>query len=185
MGERERLRELIRLKAFERREAVLSSGQKTGFYFDLKKVSLDPEGAYLVGKLLYEGIRSWSSSVGGVGGLTLGADPLATAVAVVSHLAGDPVPAFIVRKEAKGHGTGAWIEGETNLRREMGLVVLEDVITTGASSLKAIQKVQEAGFNVLGVLAVVDREEGAHENLARDGHALRSLFSAREIIEAV
>jgi orotate phosphoribosyltransferase len=183
MGDRERLGELIRLKAYQKQDAILSSGQRSGYYFDLKRVSLDPEGAYLTGKLLYERIRAWNRKVGGVGGLTLGADPLATAVAIVSHMARDPVPAFVVRKEAKGHGTGAWIEGESNLHREAGLIVLEDVVTTGTSSLRAIEKVQEAGFSVLGVLAVVDREEGAYENLGKRGHPLQSLFTAKEIMQ--
>ncbi len=180
--ERDRLLELLREKSYEKREVVLASGRKSDFYVDCKQTTLHAEGAYLVGKLLYRKMAETYEGVEGVGGLTLGADPIATAVSIASFEAGDPVPAFIIRKEPKGHGTGRWIEGMKNLGRGASVVIVEDVVTTGGSSLKAVKRAEEEGLKVLGVLALVDRCEGGRENIEKEGYRLDSLFERDEIV---
>lgn len=179
---RTRLLDLLRLKAFEKREVTLSSGKKSDFYIDGKQVTLDAEGAYLTGKLLFDLIRTTSPGVRAIGGLTLGADPLVTAISVVSFLEGSPIRAFIVRKEAKSHGTSAWIEGVKGLTRGAPVVIVEDVVTTGESAMKAIRRTEEAGFIVAGVYALVDRSEGGADHLRTSGYTLRSLFSRQDFL---
>lgn len=170
------LLDLLKEKAFERKQVTLASGRQSNFYIDVKRASLEAEGAYLIGRGLFELIRKHFSEAEGVGGLTLGADPLATAVSYTSFLEKHPLPAFIVRKEAKGHGMGKMIEGGHFLKPGSKVVVLEDVVTSGGSSLEATKKVRAHGWNVLGVAAVVDREEGGREALQADGLKLFSLY---------
>lgn len=160
---RQRLLTLLRELAYERREVVLSSGLRSNFYIDCKQVSLGAEGQFLIGQLFHAAAQRLAPSALAVGGLTLGADPLATATSVMSYLGGTPLDAFIVRKEPKGHGTGAWIEGADRLAPGASVIVLEDVVTTGASTLKAIDRVEGAGFRVAQVIALVDRQEGGRE----------------------
>ncbi len=114
--------------------------------------------------------------------MTLGADPIATATAVVSYLEGKSIPAFIIRKEPKGHGTGAWLEGRKNLRPGARVVIVEDVVTSGGSSLKAIRRAEEEGLKVLGVVTLVDREEGGRENIEKEGYWLKAIFTKSDII---
>jgi len=142
---------------------------------------MHPEGLTLVGPLGLAVCSAWGAS--SVGGLTLGADPIAYAIAYASQLAGTPVRAFTVRKEAKQHGTGQLIEGQ--FRPGDAVVVVEDVITTGGSARKAVAAVRAAGGEVLGVLAVVDREEGGREALEQDGLRVHALVPAREILAAL
>lgn len=167
---------LLKEKAFERKAVTLASGRKSNFYIDVKRASLEAEGAYLIGQQLYEVIMREFPDVEGIGGLTLGADPLATAVAYTSYEKKHPLPAFIVRKEAKGHGTGKMIEGGHFLKPNSKVVILEDVVTSGGSSLEAAKKVRAHGWTILGVAAVVDREEGGREALHSDGLKLVSLY---------
>jgi orotate phosphoribosyltransferase len=171
---------LLREKSYERRSVVLASGRASDFYIDGKQTSLHPRGAYLLGRLMLELLPNFGR-VDAVGGPTLGADPLATALALVSGLEGRPVPAFIVRKEPKGHGTRRWIEGKKNLPEGGRFVILEDVVTTGGSGLAAIEKVEEEGYSVTGILAVVDREEGAREAVEARGYRFEALFTKTEI----
>jgi orotate phosphoribosyltransferase len=175
---RRRLLALLTERSYERREVTLSSGKRSNFYIDCKQTTLQAEGHLLVGRLLYAEIanRGGGKRIGGVGGLTLGADPIASAVSLTSALAGDPIPAFIVRKEPKGHGTGAWIEGLKNLAPGAQLAVVEDVVTSGASSLRALERVREAGFIAELVLALVDREEGGREAIEAAGATLVAQF---------
>ncbi len=177
----ERLKLIILEKSYEKRKVVLSSGQESDFYFDGKQTTLDAEGAYLTGKLFFEAIKD-IEDIKGVGGLTLGADPIATATSVVSYLEGKPIPAFIIRKEPKGHGTGAWMEGRRNLRPGSRVIILEDVVTSGGSSLKAISRAEEEGMQVLGVVTLVDREEGGRENIEKKGYWLKSIFTKTNIL---
>src|SRR5678815_2970515 len=142
-----RLLELLRTRAFAEREVTLSSGKKSNFYIDCKQVSLDAEGACLIGELFHAVIDEVAPDAVAVGGLTLGADPLATATSLISFQRGRPRAAFIVRKEPKGHGTNQWLE-TTKLAPGARVVVLEDVVTTGASTLKAIERVRLAGLEV-------------------------------------
>ncbi|MEZ4360683.1 MAG: orotate phosphoribosyltransferase [Kofleriaceae bacterium] len=178
---RARLFNLLRERSFQEREVVLSSGLRSRFYIDCKQVSLDAEGAHLIGCLFSSVIEELAPAAQAVGGLTLGADPLATATSVVSFLRGAARSAFLVRKEPKGHGTGQWIEHAATLRAGAEVVVVEDVVTTGASMLRAIERVTEAGFQVRQTLALVDRGEGGRE--AIEAHApLFALFERKDFL---
>lgn len=171
-----RLLKILKEKAYEEREVTLASGRKSNFYIDVKRVSLTAEGSVLIGEGLFEVLVNKFPGAKAVGGLTLGADPLVTSLAYTSYLKGRPVDAFIVRKEAKGHGTGKLIEGGHSLPKESPVVILEDVVTTGGSGLEAARKVLAHGWKVLGIAAVVDREEGGQEAIEKEGFQLYSLF---------
>jgi orotate phosphoribosyltransferase len=179
-AKRGRLLELLRSRAFQEREVVLSSGRTSNFYIDCKQVSLDAEGAALVGELFHAVIDEIAPQAVAVGGLTLGADPLATATSVASWHAGRPRAAFLVRKEPKGHGTNQWLES-TRLPAGAEVVVLEDVVTTGASTLKAIERARLAGLHVVHALGLVDRLEGGGEAVAREV-PLTTLFTRRDFL---
>lgn len=180
--DRARLLQLLTRLSFERRKVVLSSGRESDFYIDCKRTALTAEGHLLVGRLLFERIRSQLPEVVAVGGLTLGADPLASAVSLTSALAGQPLHAFIVRKEPKGHGTGQWIEGLSVLSPGAKVAILEDVVTTGASTLKAIERAKAEGLDVRGVFALVDRQEGGQEAVAAQGYSVQALFTKKDFI---
>ena len=140
----------------------LASGAKSDVYIDLKKTVLSAEGMELTGRVVFDAIKELD--VEGVGGLTLGADPIAYATALISNISGKPLEAFVIRKETKKHGTMRWLEG--NLKEGARVVIIDDVITTGGSTIKAIERAREAGLEVALVLALVDREEGGRENIA-------------------
>jgi orotate phosphoribosyltransferase len=177
---RARLLELLRTRSFQEREVTLSSGLKSNFYIDCKQVSLDAEGATLIGELFHMVIEEVAPEAVAVGGLTLGADPLATATSVISFQLGRPRAAFIVRKEPKGHGTGQWIES-TSLPAGTPVVILEDVVTTGASTLRAIERSRGAGLKVLHALGLVDRLEGGREAVTAET-PMTTLFSRRDFL---
>lgn len=179
-AKRERLFELLRSRSFQEREVVLSSGRTSNFYIDCKQVSLDAEGATLIGELFHAVIEAVAPQAVAVGGLTLGADPLATATSVVSFQHGRPRAAFLVRKEPKGHGTNQWLES-TRLAAGAPVVVVEDVVTTGAATLKAIERARLAGLDVVHAIGLVDRLEGGRE--AVEAHApLTTLFTRRDFL---
>jgi orotate phosphoribosyltransferase len=180
--DRARLLELLTQRSFERRKVTLSSGKESDFYIDCKRTVLLAEGHWLVGRLLLQQIRERAPQARGAGGLTLGADPLASAVSTVSYLAGWPLHAFLVRKEPKGHGTGQWVEGRSLFEPGAPVAVVEDVITTGASTLKALERVAEEGLRPVGVFALVDRQEGGREAIEARGVSVCSLFSRRDFI---
>ncbi len=180
--DRARLLELLTERSFERRRVVLSSGKESDFYIDCKRTALLAEGHFLIGRLLLEAIRQQAPQAVGVGGLTLGADPLASAVSLTGYLSGAPLAAFIVRKEPKGHGTGQWIEGLSGVGPGAPVAIVEDVVTTGASTLKAIERAQEEGLKVLGAFALVDRLEGGREAVEAAGHRLFTLFTRKDFI---
>jgi orotate phosphoribosyltransferase len=161
-----RLLELLRHKAFAEREVTLSSGKKSNFYIDCKQVSLDAEGACLIGELFHAVIGEVAPKAVAVGGLTLGADPLATATSVLSFQKGSPLAAFIVRKEPKGHGTNQFLE-HAGIAPGSEVVVVEDVVTTGAATIKALERAKEAGLVPVHALALVDRMEGGREAIAQ------------------
>jgi len=179
-AKRERLLQLLRARAFQEREVVLSSGRTSNFYIDCKQVSLDAEGATLIGELFHAAIDEIAPQAVAVGGLTLGADPLATATSVASFLAGRPRAAFIVRKEPKGHGTNQWVES-TRLPAGADVVVVEDVVTTGGSMLKAVERARLAGLHVVHALGLVDRLEGGREAVVRE-LPLTTLFTRRDFL---
>jgi orotate phosphoribosyltransferase len=165
---RTRLRAQLAHLSYERREVTLASGLKSDFYIDCKQTVLTAEGHFLVGSLFLGLVRERAAMVEAVGGLTMGADPLASAVSTLSYISGQPLAAFYVRKEAKGHGTGQWIEGAKSLRPGMPVAIVEDVVTTGGSALKAISRARGFGLDVKLILGLVDREEGGREALERE-----------------
>ena len=178
---RTRLHALLRERSFQEREITLSSGLRSNFYIDCKQVSLDAEGAHLIGNLFAAVIDEVAPAAAAVGGLTLGADPLATAASIASFQQGRPRAAFIVRKEPKGHGTGQWIEMPSDLGPGSEVVVVEDVVTTGASMLRAIERLVTAGYRVVHALALVDRLEGGRA--AIEAHTpLTSLFDRKDFL---
>ncbi len=180
--DRKRLKELLLEKSYRQGTFTLTSGKTSDFYIDGKQTTLDAEGGYLCGHLLFELIQNVPEKISSVGGMTLGADPLVTAVSVVSHLEGSPIPAFIVRKEAKGHGTGNYIEGKSNLEPGGYVALVEDVVTTGGTLIKVIERVENEGFKVGLVVTVVDREEGGAEVLTQAGYPLQSIFTRTDLI---
>lgn len=177
---RARLLELLRVRAFAEREVTLSSGLKSNFYIDCKQVSLHAEGASLIGALFHLIIEDVAPDAVAVGGLTLGADPLATATSVLSYQAGRPRDAFIVRKEPKGHGTNQWVES-AGLPSGAKVVILEDVVTTGASTLRAVERSRQAGLTVLHAVGLVDRLEGGREAVTAEV-PLTTLFTRRDFL---
>jgi orotate phosphoribosyltransferase len=181
MTEREKLKQIILELSYEKRLVKLASGRESDFYFDGKQTTLHAVGGYLTGKLFYEAIKD-VDGVQAVGGITLGADPIATATSVAAHLAGQDLHAFIIRKEPKGHGTGQWLEGRKNLPAGTRVVIVEDVVTTGGSSMKAVRRAEEEGLKVLGIVTLVDREEGGRENIEAEGYWLKALFVKSELV---
>ena len=180
MDPRTRLLDLLATRSARRGTFTLASGRQSDLYIDCRPTTMHPEGLASIGPLGLRAIgeRGWHPD--SIGGLTLGADPVSYAIAYASQLAGMPVRAFTVRKEAKTHGTGKVIEGafEANDR----VVVVEDVITTGGSALRAVEAVRAAGATVVGVLAVVDREEGGRDAIQAAGLEVEALVLASEIV---
>ena len=181
MTERERLKQILIELSYEKRRVTLASGRESDFYFDGKQTTLHAEGGYLVGRIFYETIKDVEEAEA-VGGITLGADPIATATSIAAHLDGRNLHAFIIRKEPKGHGTGQWLEGRKNLPPGTKVVIVEDVVTTGGSSMKAVRRAEEEGLVVLGIVTLVDREEGGRENIEREGYWLRAIFTKSELV---
>ncbi|MDD3617827.1 MAG: orotate phosphoribosyltransferase [Desulfobulbaceae bacterium] len=181
MDERAQLRKLLLEKSYREGTFTLTSGKTSDFYIDGKQTTLSAEGAYLCGRLLYRLIAARPERISAVGGMTLGADPLVTAVSIISYLENNPIPAFIVRKESKGHGTGNYLEGKSNLPPGALVAVVEDVVTTGGTLIKVIDRVEKEGFRVGLVAAIVDRQEGGAENLAARGYPLASIFTRKEL----
>jgi orotate phosphoribosyltransferase len=180
--DRARLLEMLRTLSFEHRKVTLASGKESDFYIDCKKTALTAEGHFLIGRLLFREVTRRCPEVVGVGGLTLGADPLASAVSLTSYLAGQPLDAFIVRKEPKGHGTGQWLEGRNRLPEGAAVAILEDVVTTGGSTMKAIERAESAGLTVKGAFALVDRLEGGREAVESKGYLLSALYSRKDFL---
>jgi orotate phosphoribosyltransferase len=179
---KKRLIQLILGKAFRYSEEPvfkLVSGRMSKYYFNCKAVTLHPEGMHLIGSIIYEMIKD--SGARGIGGLTLGADPIANAVAYTSYLRGNPVEAFVVRKTAKSHGTMQWVEG--NVTSGDKVVIVDDVITTGKSTIEAVNKAKEAGLEVVQVIALIDRQEGGKENIESLGLSVEAVISREEVME--
>ncbi len=183
MDEKARLKEILLQQSYRQGTFTLTSGKTSDFYIDGKQTTLHAEGSYLCGKLLFELIKNEAEPIHAVGGMTLGADPLVSAVSIVSYLEQAPIPAFIVRKEAKGHGTGNYIEGLKNLPAGGRVALIEDVVTTGGTLLKVIERVEAAGFTVGLVITVVDRQEGGAETLAEQGYPLKALFTRESLLQ--
>jgi len=174
---RDKLLEAVRLKAYSAGEFTLASGKKSDYYIDCKAITLDGEGSLLVGTIVFGIIKSWGVSA--VGGMELGSVPISTAVSVVSAIEGAPIFSFIVRKEAKGHGTGKQLEGMVGPGDRVAVV--EDVVSTGGSSLKAIDAIEESGAIVAGLVSIVDREMGGAEAFINRGIKYTPIFTISEI----
>jgi orotate phosphoribosyltransferase len=181
MSKRNDLIALLATRSAKRGNFTLASGRQSSLYIDARITTMSPDGLALIGPLGLDAIRQAGWRVDSVGGLTLGADPIAYAIAYASATTGAPLRAFTVRKEAKAHGTGRLIEGP--FRPGDSVVVIEDTITTGSSALRAIDAVREGGGTIAGVLALVDREEGGREAIEAQGHRVISLALASEITE--
>ncbi len=163
--------------AYQEGDFVLSSGQSSSYYINGKQVTLHPQGALAIGRLLLSLLPTDTQAVAG---LTLGADPIVTAVSVVSAYENRPIPALIIRKEAKGHGTKAYIEGP-NLSEGTKVVVLEDVVTTGQSAMKAVERLRDAGYTVDTVISLVDRQQGGAEFYQSVGLKFQVVFTIEDI----
>ncbi len=179
--DRDRLRDLLRDRSLRRGDFTLSSGAASSYYIDARTTTMSGRGLALIGRLGLAALDELGWEPAAVGGLTLGADPVAYAMAHAAELAGRDLDAFTVRKQAKDHGAGRRIEG--SFREGMTVVVTEDVVTSGRSAHRAIRAVEDAGGTVLGVLAVVDREEGGRELLEEKGYRLVSLFTASALLD--
>jgi orotate phosphoribosyltransferase len=163
--------------AYREGDFTLSSGQRSSYYINGKQVTLHPQGGLAMGRVLLELVPADTEAVAG---LTLGADPMVTAVSVVAAYEGRSLTALIVRKEAKGHGTQAYVEGPT-LPPGSPVVVLEDVVTTGQSALKAVDRLRQAGYTVSQIIALVDRQQGGAELYQQQGLQFQAVFSIQDI----
>jgi orotate phosphoribosyltransferase len=180
MTPHERLVEMLATRSARRGSFTLASGRQSDLYVDARLTTMSPDGLATIGPLALSALRETGWNPDAVGGLTMGADPVSFAIAYASALAGTPLRAFTVRKEAKSHGTGKRIEGP--FRAGDRVVIVEDTITTGGSALDAVGVVRAEGGMVLGVLTVVDREEGGRETLNAAGLAVVSLTRVAEIV---
>ena len=180
MNTRERLKQLLITKSVKTGTFTLASGRISNIYIDARLTTMSPEGMVLIGQLGLEEIRKNRWKADAVGGLTLGADPVAYAIAHVSASHDVPIRAFTVRKEAKTHGTGRRIEGP--FRPGDHVIAVEDVITTGKSALEAIRAIEQEGGQISGVLAVVDREEGGREAIMDAGYEVCSLATRTDLM---
>lgn len=174
---RQVLLDLIVKYAYVEGDFILSSGAKSSYYINCKQVTLRAEGALALGHVLFQLLPEDTEAVAG---LTLGADPMVSAVSIVSAGSSNPLPALIIRKKSKGHGTKAYIEGPS-LSPGAKIVVLEDVVTTGSSALTAVERLQDVGYQVTQILALVDREQGGRELYQSKGIKFQALFSIKEI----
>jgi orotate phosphoribosyltransferase len=168
--------DLVREKGLKFGDFTLASGKKAKFYLDCRRVTLDSHGANLVGDGILDLIGDPLPDA--VGGMAIGADPIGAAIITLAHLRGKHLSGFIVRKEAKEHGTGRAVEGP--VEPGMSAIIVEDVVTTGGSSLKAIEHVEAFGMKVLGVIAIIDRLEGGRAAFESAGYSLRTLLTIKD-----
>ena len=174
---------LLAERSARRGHFTLASGKQSDFYIDARLTTMSPEGLSIIGSLALSTLRESGWKVDAIGGLTLGADPISYAISYASAASDHPLRAFTVRKEPKAHGTGKLLEGP--IREGDRVAVIEDVITTGGSALRAIEAVRSAKASVAGVLALVDREEGGRQAIEKAGVSVISLVTANQIIAAL
>jgi orotate phosphoribosyltransferase len=178
-NEREQLRQLLKGESLMFGDFTLASGKKSRFYFDSKRTTLLPQGAWLTAREVLRVVREHGIQADAIGGLTLGADPIVCPVAALSHVEGPALRAFIVRKETKEHGTGRRIEG--TLAPASRVIIVDDVVTTASSTIKAIEAAESEGHTVVAVICLVDREEGGAEKLA--AYPFYPIFRRTEIFD--
>ncbi len=169
---------LLKKEAFKTGRFYLSSGKVSNYYLDGRIITLTPRGAYLVASIILEMVRG--KNIDAIGGPTLGADPIAGAIAVLSHIQGTPLKTFIVRKAAKLHGMQRQIEGPA-LEKNSRVIIVDDVATTGAALIEAKEALEASGVSVEGAIVIVDRNEGAGQNLANLGLRLDSIFKIEDL----
>lgn len=179
---RDSLKELLRRKSIVRGNFTLASGKPSTYYIDCKLTTLDPEGAILVGHTVLDALEAESIQAEAIGGPPIGAHPIVTAVAAVSHLRGKPLPAFLIRKEAKSHGLEKQIEGP--VKPGARVVIIDDVCTSGGSTIQTLDAVKAAGLEIVAVMSLVDREQGGSAKL-RQQYRYFPIFTAKEILEGV
>jgi orotate phosphoribosyltransferase len=179
VSDADQLRRLLLARSVRRGDFVLSSGQRSSYYIDCRLTTMSAEGMVLIGRMGVAAVRAAGWQPRAVGGLTMGADPVAYAIAAASWGTAQVIDAFSVRKEVKEHGTGRAIEG--NFQTGDEVVVVEDVITTGASAQRAISAIRGSGGTVAGVLAVVDREEGGREAIESEGSRVVALTTSAKL----
>lgn len=176
---REQLKEILLKKSvITGREFKLSSGKTSNFYVDARITTLDPAGAYFCGKIFLEMLKEFN--VDAVGGYSIGADPIVSSIAVLSYQEGNPIPAFIIRKEEKSHGTGKVIEG--NFPEGARVAIFDDVVTSGGSILRGADRVKEKGGTVAVIMSVIDREEGGREIIEAAGYKFLSIFTKKDLM---
>lgn len=179
---KERLGEIILEKSFKYSENppfTLASGKQSNYYFNCKPTTLDPEGMNLIGAIIFDMLKD--TGITAAGGLTLGADPIANALAVISYQKGKPIKSFIVRKDVKDHGTKSAIEGSVSTGDK--IAIIDDVITTGGSTITAIEQARKAGLNIEMVITLIDREEGGRENILKHVDHIKSILTRTEIMK--
>ena len=178
---KDRLARIILAKSFRYRDDppfTLASGLTSNYYFNCKPTTLDPEGMNLIGRIIFALLAD--ADVTAAGGLTLGADPIANALSLISYQQGKPIKSFIIRKEVKEHGTKSAVEGDVEPGEKV--VIIDDVITTGGSTLTAIERAREAGLIIERVVALIDREEGGRENILRQVGRVEAVFTRSDIM---
>jgi orotate phosphoribosyltransferase len=178
---KERLGEIILERSFKYSDNppfTLASGRQSNYYFNCKPTTLDPEGMNLIGAIIFDMVKD--SSITAAGGLTLGADPIANSLAVISYQKGKPIKSFIVRKDVKDHGTKSAIEGSVKAGEKV--LIIDDVITTGGSTITAIEQARQAGLIVDRVITLIDREEGGRENIQKHVENIQSVLTRTEIM---
>jgi orotate phosphoribosyltransferase len=179
---KERLAEIILERSFKYSDNppfTLASGRQSNYYFNCKPTTLDPEGMNLIGEIIFEMIKG--SPITAAGGLTLGADPIANALSVISFQKGKPVKSFIVRKDVKDHGTKSPIEG--SVKEGDVVLIIDDVITTGGSTITAIEHARKAGLVIDRVITLIDREEGGRENIIKHVAEVQSVLTRTQIMD--
>jgi orotate phosphoribosyltransferase len=178
---KERLGEIILERSFRYSDNppfTLASGRQSNYYFNCKPTTLDPEGMNLIGEIIFDMIKG--SAITAAGGLTLGADPIANALSVISYQKGKPINSFIVRKDVKNHGTKSAIEG--NVKAGDRVLIIDDVITTGASTITAIEQAGQAGLIIDRVITLIDREEGGRENIRKYTENIESVLTRTQVM---
>ncbi|HUT13438.1 MAG TPA: orotate phosphoribosyltransferase [Thermoguttaceae bacterium] len=177
MYDKQALIDLVREKALKFGQFTLASGKMASYYLDGKQVTLDPTGSRLVAEGILD-LLDPDDMPAAVGGMSIGADPITAAVVTMSGVRGTPISGFMVRKQSKGHGTDQFIEGP--VREGDEVIIVEDVVTTGGSSLTAIERAEAFGLKVVQVIAIIDRMEGGAEAFTRRGYRFSSLLNIRD-----
>jgi orotate phosphoribosyltransferase len=177
---KEVLLNILKTLSYEEGEFILKSGKKSSYYIDARETTLNPEGMYITGDIMYNMVKD-IPDIEAVGGVSIGADPLVCATILASYNNKDNLLGFFIRKEPKGHGRNLWIEGAKNLKKGMHVIILEDVVTTGGSSLKAIEVTEQEGYKVKGVIALLDRLEGGKEAIESKGYMFKSIYSLNDL----